>query len=91
MVEGDNKSIVSKLNSTDQDISGIGSIIRSVKMLATNFVSCQFLFTGRSGNKPAHALASEGLRQFGDRFWIEDAPALILALAAQDRRFLDPP
>ncbi|KAK8680191.1 hypothetical protein V6N13_109143 [Hibiscus sabdariffa] len=49
------------------------------------------LFMGCSGNKPAHALASEGLRQSGDRFWIEDAPALILALAAQDRCFLDPP
>ncbi|GMI65297.1 hypothetical protein HRI_000199000 [Hibiscus trionum] len=91
IIEGDNKSISQKLNSHSIDLSEIGPIIRDIKQFQRNFTSCEVSFIGRNGNRPAHALASEGLRCFADRSWVEEAPNFVRSLTDQDCRFCDPP
>ncbi|KAK8484216.1 hypothetical protein V6N11_024352 [Hibiscus sabdariffa] len=91
VMESVNKSVISKLLSTDFDMSEIGQITRDIKEMTANFVECRFTFSGRQSNAPAHALAAEGLRLCTDRYWVEEAPPFVDRLAAQDRRSQEPP
>ncbi|KAK8686461.1 hypothetical protein V6N13_125486 [Hibiscus sabdariffa] len=45
----------------------------------------------RGGNKVAHELARERFSLPADQIWVEEAPARIEALRAEDRRLSDPP
>ncbi|KAK9041521.1 hypothetical protein V6N11_016618 [Hibiscus sabdariffa] len=88
IVEGDNKGVIVKINDQSLDFLEIGPKIRDIQIFVGFFTSCAFQFIGRNGNQPAHALATEGLKSSGSRFWVDDAAAKIQTLAAQDRRLL---
>ncbi|GMJ04392.1 hypothetical protein HRI_004108400 [Hibiscus trionum] len=90
-VEGDSRSVITKLQSKSQDTSDIGALISEAKGLSRNFRVCNFLFRHRAGNSVAHALADYRLSLDLDRIWVEDVPSRIELLAAEDRRWLDPP
>ncbi|KAK8634097.1 hypothetical protein V6N13_014926 [Hibiscus sabdariffa] len=91
IVESDSKSVVQKLKSLALDYSDIGLITRDIKIFSRHFASCEFSFKSRICNKAAHALAAEGLTKSHDQFWVEDAPAMVLHIADEDKRFIDPP
>ncbi|KAK8697488.1 hypothetical protein V6N13_113633 [Hibiscus sabdariffa] len=72
-------------------MSDIGAITRDIKVFAGHFTSCSFTHIGRACNRVAHAMAARGLHLQSNRMWMEDAPDFVLQLAAEDRRFQDPP
>ncbi|KAK8580771.1 hypothetical protein V6N12_071023 [Hibiscus sabdariffa] len=90
-VESDSKTLIKKLNSQGLDLSDIGRVVHDIKSFSRRFTSCAFSFIGRRGNHVAHVMASEGRNSSEDRFWVEDAPAKVLRMAVDDRRFIDPP
>ncbi|KAL4278891.1 hypothetical protein GQ457_03G012800 [Hibiscus cannabinus] len=51
VLEGDSKSIISKLNSHSEDFSMIRPFIHDAKVLGKSFRSYQFVFIGRTGNR----------------------------------------
>ncbi|KAK8675813.1 hypothetical protein V6N13_033876 [Hibiscus sabdariffa] len=73
--ESDSKSAVLKLKSSALDYSEIGPIFSG------HFASGEFSFKSRTCNNAAHALTAEGLTKLHDRFWVEDAPEMILQIA----------
>ncbi|KAK8614268.1 hypothetical protein V6N13_122635 [Hibiscus sabdariffa] len=89
IVEGDNKGVIAKLNDQSLDFSEIGSKIRDIQIFAGSFTSCAFQFIGHL--PLSLPLATEGLKSSGPHFWVDDAPATVQNLAAQDRRFVEPP
>ncbi|GMI77001.1 hypothetical protein HRI_001369400 [Hibiscus trionum] len=90
-VEGDSRAVVTKLQSDLEDPSDIGALISEAKGQTRRFQECRFLFRHRSGNRVAHALAALRHSLVTDLVWIEEAPVEIETLAAEDRRWLDPP
>ncbi|KAE8655129.1 hypothetical protein F3Y22_tig00117034pilonHSYRG00847 [Hibiscus syriacus] len=91
ILKSDAKSIITKLNNGGTDLSTVGSFICDAKHLPCLFQSCKFNFIGRNGNRAAHAMATEGLSNTQDRFWIEEAPSKVLQIVDKDRRSSDPP
>ncbi|XP_039015857.1 uncharacterized protein LOC120146299 [Hibiscus syriacus] len=89
-LESDSKKIIQKLIENTADLSEVGPILGDVKNAVGSLTSCSFGFTGRNGNREAHAMAVEGSRVTYDQFWIEDAPEKALQVADDDRRFIDP-
>ncbi|GMI93031.1 hypothetical protein like AT3G09510 [Hibiscus trionum] len=90
-VEGDSRAVVTKLQSDSDDPSDIGALISEAKGQTRRFQECRFLFRHRSRNRVAHALAALRRSLDTDLVWIEEAPVEIETLAAEDRRWLDPP
>ncbi|GMJ04337.1 hypothetical protein HRI_004102900 [Hibiscus trionum] len=91
VVEGDSKSVINKMKSTELDRSKLRPYIIDAKNLSRRFRRCQFTFIGRKDNQATHAMADLGKRSSEDRFWVEDAPAEAQAMADLDRRFTEPP
>ncbi|KAL4308413.1 hypothetical protein GQ457_01G041270 [Hibiscus cannabinus] len=85
ILEGDARTIIGKLSSPILDPSEISPIIKDAKALKCRFACCQFRFIHRFVNRVAHALAKEGSLDSQDRFWVEEAPLAVMALAAVDR------
>ncbi|KAL4271151.1 hypothetical protein GQ457_13G007950 [Hibiscus cannabinus] len=91
ILEGDALSIIKKLQLQVDDLSEVSAFIFDTKRLARQFQAFQIGYIPRSGNKVAHALASERFSLMADHAWIEDAPSHILALVDEDRRCSEPP
>ncbi|GMI88064.1 hypothetical protein like AT3G09510 [Hibiscus trionum] len=90
-VEGDSRSIISKLASGSLDSSEVAALISEANGLSLNFRRCDFSFVHRSGNSVAHALSKFRQSVEVDHFWVDEVPPRIEAAAAGDRRWLDPP
>ncbi|KAK8561774.1 hypothetical protein V6N12_048834 [Hibiscus sabdariffa] len=90
-VEGDSRAVVTKLLSASSDTSEISVLIGEAKGLAKNFRDCKLVFRNRGGNTVAHSLAHLRGELTTDTIWVEEAPWQIELLAAEDRRWLDPP
>ncbi|PPD99625.1 hypothetical protein GOBAR_DD03337 [Gossypium barbadense] len=65
-----------------------GEILGLVAKSLTLFF--QSLQQKQSGNKTTYAMAQEGLNQGEDGYWVEDAPTLVEAVAAEDCRLHEP-
>ncbi|GMI76104.1 hypothetical protein like AT4G29090 [Hibiscus trionum] len=91
ILESDSKTVISKVLSTEEDLSEIRSVTWSIKSLAAGFESCMFQFVPREGNRTAHTLAQAARTAGEDRFWVEDAPEEVLAVAETDRKLSEPP
>ncbi|KAE8661988.1 hypothetical protein F3Y22_tig00113721pilonHSYRG00048 [Hibiscus syriacus] len=91
IIEGDARTIVRRVQSTESNLSDIRSLVIYIKEKNEEFRECHFHFIPRHANQVAHALASKGLRESTDLFWVKDAPPSILSLAAADPRHLEPP
>ncbi|KAL4335266.1 hypothetical protein GQ457_07G037440 [Hibiscus cannabinus] len=91
IVEGDSLTVITKLKSTDRDFSEIGAITEDTRCFLRNLECSRLSFIRRRGNRVAHELARERFSITADQSWIEEAPARIEAIAAEDRRCLDPP
>ncbi|KAL0389164.1 UNVERIFIED_CONTAM: hypothetical protein Scaly_0273500 [Sesamum calycinum] len=57
IVEGDCANLHLKLSSSQEDCSAIGTIVRDIKFLATDFEVCVFALVRRTGNRVVHSLA----------------------------------
>ncbi|GMI81993.1 hypothetical protein HRI_001868600 [Hibiscus trionum] len=90
-IEGDSGAIINKLRSPLEDPSDIGALISEAKGQSRVFQGCTFLFRHRSAKKAAHALTTLRRSLDTDLVWIEETPAEIEAIAADDRRSWDPP
>ncbi|GMI87603.1 hypothetical protein like AT4G29090 [Hibiscus trionum] len=91
VVEGDSLSVIEKLKSGLDDRLDISAIVWNAQMLAQNFRTCTFSFIPRNGNFPVHAMAKESFNFSSERVWVEEAPDAVVHLAAEDRRWIDPP
>ncbi|KAH1075466.1 hypothetical protein J1N35_027794 [Gossypium stocksii] len=76
-VEGDALTIIRKLNSVEEDRSCISNLIKEIKRRSQTFRKLSFKHVPKGANKAAHAMAKEGRRQEGPRFWIEEASRLL--------------
>ncbi|GMI70524.1 hypothetical protein HRI_000721700 [Hibiscus trionum] len=90
-VESDSLTTVKKLQAKEEDKSKVNWLVRNSQILGENFSVCNFSFIPRNGNKPAHAMARVCLTSSSERIWVEEAPDSVERLAAEDRRWLDPP
>ncbi|GMJ08209.1 hypothetical protein HRI_004490100 [Hibiscus trionum] len=91
IAEGDSLSVIKKLKSGIDDRSDISAIVWDAQMLAKNFRTCTFSFIPRNGNFSPHAMAKESLNFSSERVWVEEAPDAVVHLAAEDKRWIDPP
>ncbi|MBA0602576.1 hypothetical protein Gorai_002752 [Gossypium raimondii] len=66
------------------------ALIWEAKEFSKLFEVCRCICAARSGNMAAHAMAQDGLTRREDRFWVEEAPLLVAAVADEGRRLLDP-
>ncbi|KAK8711269.1 hypothetical protein V6N13_146555 [Hibiscus sabdariffa] len=83
-VEGDSLSVIKKLVSAAPDKSILSPIIRDISSKKGFFESFTFSFVGRCGNGTAHALCREGLHHNNPRYWMEEAPEVVVQAAAKD-------
>ncbi|KAK8497698.1 hypothetical protein V6N12_018816 [Hibiscus sabdariffa] len=60
--EGEALSVISKINSSTDDISGINAILENIYKESSYFHSFSFIHVWRSCNEDAYALALEGRR-----------------------------
>ncbi|XP_039003792.1 uncharacterized protein LOC120130668 [Hibiscus syriacus] len=93
IIEGDSRSVVSRLSSTDPDFSEIGAFIWDARRRSEAFSTRAFRFTPRNSNRAAHQLAAGDGMGSNDSFWIEEAPSLrqITEQVDEDRRWIGPP
>ncbi|KAK8673927.1 hypothetical protein V6N13_112236 [Hibiscus sabdariffa] len=91
IVEGDSITVITKLKSKELDFSKIRAITEDTCRLLGNLASSRLSFIRRGGNRVAHELARERFSLTADQIRIEEAPARIEILAAEDRRCSDPP
>ncbi|KAK9045072.1 hypothetical protein V6N11_058962 [Hibiscus sabdariffa] len=89
--EGDSLSIITKLKANKEDFSEIGANIDDACYFLRRLGTHRLSFIRRGGNKVAHELARERFSLPADQIWVEEAPARIEALRAEDRRLSDPP
>ncbi|GMI85899.1 hypothetical protein HRI_002259200 [Hibiscus trionum] len=90
-VESDSLTVIKNLKSKDIDRSEIGAITWDIKSEARRLRFCEFLFTPRSGNRAAHALASEYKSEVAEEYWLEEVPYEVRSAVDMDRRWSDPP
>ncbi|KAA3469009.1 reverse transcriptase [Gossypium australe] len=85
-VEGDSLTVINKINSEMEDRSIISSLIKEIRGRLPKFRVFSFRHIPREANRVAHEMASEGKNYAEPRYWIEEAPASVERLVAQDRR-----
>ncbi|MBA0751835.1 hypothetical protein Gogos_000733, partial [Gossypium gossypioides] len=90
ILEGDSRLVIHKLVTNLEDFSEISALIWEAKEFSKLFEVCRCICAARSGNMAAHAMAPDGLTRREDRFWVEEAPLLVAAVADEGRRLLDP-
>lgn len=69
----------------------MSAITWEANQLGRTFIAAPFGFATRDCNGAAHGLASLGMENHVDTFWVEDAPNRILQLVDLDNRFAHPP
>ncbi|MBA0783931.1 hypothetical protein Gotri_001568 [Gossypium trilobum] len=91
LVEGDARTVISKVITETRDKSRISAFINDIQSLASSFIEIKFLHANRKCNKVAHEIAKEGFKMENSTFWVEEVPvAMVVALEA-DRCWVDPP
>ncbi|KAK5842691.1 hypothetical protein PVK06_005074 [Gossypium arboreum] len=91
ILEGDSRLVIHKLVTSLEDFSEISALIWEVKEFSKLFEVCRCICAAKLGNMAAHAMAQDGLTRREDRFWVEETPLLVVAVADEGRRLLDPP
>lgn len=82
--EGDNETIWKMVRkSNTEDRTYLGSVILEIQRIQLEFDICQFMFTHRENNVPAHQLAQLAISD-PDNVWIEDIPPSINEVYFQD-------
>ncbi|GMI73050.1 hypothetical protein HRI_000974300 [Hibiscus trionum] len=86
-LSSDSRSVIMKLKSEMHDRSEISNIIREAKSFSRRLAGISYLFSPRSSNRVAHALAHLRRSLSEDGFWVEDAPPSIVEIINTDRRW----
>ncbi|KAH1057026.1 hypothetical protein J1N35_035091 [Gossypium stocksii] len=84
ILEGDNLTVVKKLQNKNKNISEINPIIEDVKRASRGFVECRFNFVGRNTNETTHQLAKEGLVNGETSYLMERTPKAIWKATEED-------
>ncbi|GMI87719.1 hypothetical protein like AT3G25270 [Hibiscus trionum] len=90
ILKGDSRSVVTKFNSSKENLSEISAHIWDAKVMLRNFNASRIIFTPREGNRTTHAMAKERFYISKDRIWVEDAPPYVTHQADEDHRNLNP-
>ncbi|MBA0880703.1 hypothetical protein Goshw_018099, partial [Gossypium schwendimanii] len=69
-IKGDSKTIIKKCQSSEQDRSIIGAIIRDIQELKTSFNSIWFCYIPRTANIFAHSIAIEALKKEEEHYLV---------------------
>ncbi|KAK5813261.1 hypothetical protein PVK06_028709 [Gossypium arboreum] len=85
-VEGDSRSVISKLQEKNEDRSEIAAFINDSKNLSLGFRFCVFLFTNRESNKVAHLIASEGIKKRKTTYLLNLVLSSVAEVVADDRK-----
>ncbi|GMJ10691.1 hypothetical protein like AT4G29090 [Hibiscus trionum] len=90
-IESDSLTVLKNLRSNVTDRSEIGNLTWDIKSKARSLRFCEFLFTPRTGNRAAHALASEYKSELEEECWMKEVPYEVQSAVDTDRRWPDPP
>ena len=83
-IEMDCKSIVSKLQSEQKDLSPIGPIIEEVRQLLASMESWRITWVRREANGAAHLLAKEAVSNNLCKVWLHVPPDFILRTVSDE-------
>ncbi|KAK8993767.1 hypothetical protein V6N11_007987 [Hibiscus sabdariffa] len=86
-MEGDSLSVIKKLISATSDKSILSPIIKDISSKRGFFESLTFSFVGGSDNGAAHALYRKGLHHSNPRYWVEEAPEVMVKTTYRDLAF----
>jgi hypothetical protein len=86
MVESDASNLIRAVHSSEFDRAPEGVLYRDIRIFSQlNFSNCHFMFSPRSCNKVAHALAALGADGASPcRMWHEDVPDSVKVLVASE-------
>ncbi|XP_070673150.1 uncharacterized protein [Malus domestica] len=84
VIESDSLKVISVLNGTVADSSGLGMIVEDVLQLASIFSRVKFIHASRFCNGFAHCLAKFALVSSNNLVWFEEPPTLIQELLFED-------
>lgn len=88
VLEGDNSTVIKKINDENKDQSLLSTFIKEIKNRSTRFESFTCTFSGRAVNQAAHKIAKEGKRWPNQSVWIEEAPQNVMIVVERDKRLL---
>ncbi|KAE8672196.1 hypothetical protein F3Y22_tig00111848pilonHSYRG00095 [Hibiscus syriacus] len=83
VVEGESRSLISRVASSQVDYSYGGCIIDQIQALATSFDHCIFQHVGRDCNRAADVFAREGLSRVSPICWFGSPPRFAVPLLAK--------
>ncbi|KAK8683622.1 hypothetical protein V6N13_039676 [Hibiscus sabdariffa] len=86
---GDCRSVITKLQSSNHDLSLLSALIWEIRERAKSFIACHFHRIPRSGNQVAHALARNFSSGEADLFWVEELPPSATSPVESENRELD--
>ena len=78
-------TIVKAINSTNEDLSNVGELIKDIRMRARISKPGNALMR-RHGNRTTHMLAWRALQSDEFKVWVEDGPEYILPIVHQEGR-----
>ncbi|KAH1055778.1 hypothetical protein J1N35_033843 [Gossypium stocksii] len=85
---GDALSIIHKLNSEEEDRSGVSSLIQDIKRQRISFRSLRFQYIPREANFATNEMAKEGCQYEVPRYWIEEVPQAVEGIVILERRIV---
>lgn len=91
VLETDSKIVVRNILGLDRDYSEMRAITWKINHLRRSFRDSRVEFIAREGNGTAHGLATLGMANQTDAFWVEDGPPILMKLVDLDNRFRYPP
>ncbi|XP_059431317.1 uncharacterized protein LOC132164745 [Corylus avellana] len=87
-LEGDAKTVIDAVSSTEIDYSWMGHITEDIKLELNFLVHSRVSFVKREGNKVAHSLAKYAVRNCISKSWRDVPPACICDMLALEHSAL---
>ncbi|KAG8496387.1 hypothetical protein CXB51_007614 [Gossypium anomalum] len=84
-IVGDSRSVIIKCQSTEQDRSMIGAIIRDIQSTKNHFQDLRFRFIPKTGNYFAHFIAKEALKRGEGQYLEGDIPSSVRIAMEKER------
>lgn len=90
-LESDSRLVIKNINGGEKDYSETRPLTRDVNQLRRCFAACRVEFIAREGNGAAHAMATVGMENQFDAFWVEEGPRRVLEMVDAEIRCIYPP
>jgi hypothetical protein len=87
VLEGDSKTVVSRINEATQRLSRFGHIIDSIRDQMQSFHHAEVCYTNRNANQAAHVLAKSSIQFNLNNVWMGETPSYIQHVVTADSGF----